>query len=211
MLNVNRIERWFRAGQFGQILDALVRNGAMLPLALRVRLSAHPEAAAAMALRRVVELAWGRAPIAEEMAGWLLARQCEDGSWAGDPATTAAVVSAFAQVQARPETQANPALDVRLGNARFRGLTALAQMQVEDGLFWFDEDTHDAQRGLVAAFVLSELADDDEFRQLVRWADLLDWFEGRDHRLDGPTADLYRVALAGRAAEVDAAWTMTAA
>ena len=129
MLNASRIERWFRAGQFDQMLDGLSRNGGMLPLGLRVRLSDQPDAVVGLALRRVVELAWGPTPIAEQLAGWLLGRQQEDGSWAGDPAATAAVVAALGQLQARPETQADPTLEMRIGHARFRGLAALAQMQ----------------------------------------------------------------------------------
>lgn len=129
----------------------------------------------------------------------LLDRQLADGSFAGsshaDPLATAAAVAAFSAVLREYGGQAND----RLATAQHRGLAALTAMQAEPtapGFHRPDDRTED-DRALVAAFVLQLLGDDDDFRQALRFADLVNWFEERADRLDADTAALGRPRHSG--------------
>ncbi|MFW6060266.1 MAG: hypothetical protein ACODAQ_08790 [Phycisphaeraceae bacterium] len=197
MLTVDQIQRQFEAGEYEKLLRAVADNGMELPLPLRIRLSQGAVPTIALALRRLVELTYGPTPLSHDMTDALLARQAPDGAFVAggdgpDPLATATAVAALNQLIADHSAAATAPII----QARDRALAALAQMQDGDGLFHCPDDRDEAQRGLVAAFILSLLAGDEKCRATIRLADLLNWFDQRLHRLDRDTAQLYRLARA---------------
>ena len=190
MLSVNLIDRFFRARRYEPLLEGLATNGMVLPLPLRVRLSQSPVPAVALGLRRLVELTYGPTSLSGEMTGFLLAAQAEDGSFDGDPLATAAAAAALGRVIHEQPAAADQAVTA----ARGRALAALAAMQNDSDLFDGCDDGTEQDRALTGAFVLYLLAGDDDFRQSVRYGDLMNWFEQHRDRLDADTNQLWRIA-----------------
>ena len=190
MLNLDLMERLYNAKAFDRLLHAVVNNGLETPLPLRVRLSNAPAGAVAIALRRAVQLDYGRSDLTDRMARFLLAAQADDGSFDSDPLITAAAAAAWGRLLA--DRHADP--DPHVAHAREAALVALAAMQDDDGLFQAAADRTEQDRALTAAFVLFLLAGDDTFRQTVRIADLCRWFEQRHDRLDRDTERLWRMS-----------------
>lgn len=198
MLSINLIQRHFEAHEHERLLRGLTDNGLPLPLPLRARLGQGPVAALALGLRRLAELTYGPTPLSRDMTAALLSHQRADGTFApsqaaagdADPLATAAAVAAMGQI-----LQDHPAAaEAPLVQAHERALAALACLQDEDGLFRCPDDRTREDRALTGAFVLYLLARDAGFRAAVRWADLVRWYEEHADTLDGPTAELYRLA-----------------
>lgn len=199
MLSVNLIERLFNSGRHEQLLAAVAGNGLVLPLALRIRLTQSSVAAVALGLRRTVELTYGPTSLSRAMTRRLLEWQEPDGSFGRDPAVTATAVVALRRVLSdQPQVDS----DGQIVAATEQALAALASMQsaegdapaVLPGGFAASEDRCDRDAALTTAFVLYLLADDSAFRQAVRFADLLDWFEQHPHELDADTDRLWQMA-----------------
>lgn len=189
MLSVNLLERHFESRRFDRILDGVADNGLNLPLPLRIRLSQSPVSSAALGLSRLVELTYGPTPLSRAMTRFLMESQEPDGSFGFDPLTTATVVAALGKL-----IQDHPAsVDDSTRTAHEHAIAALAAMQDESGLFAGHDDRSDEDRALVSAFILLILRQDDLFRSSIRLADLLDWFEDREGRLDPATAQLWRM------------------
>lgn len=197
MLSVNLIQRFTQHREFDRLLQSLADNGMVMPLPLRVRLSEGPAAPIALGLRRLVELTYGPAALGRSLADQLLALQNPDGSFSGaeagvpDPLATAAVVAAFARVM-----REHPAERSRLHAACDRALHALVRMQADDGGVGFTcpADRTDAQRRLVAAFILFLLTGDAGFRSAVRFAPLMSDLDDHAEDLDQPTRQLWAMA-----------------
>jgi hypothetical protein len=187
MLSVHMMERHFRAGRLGILLEAVMDNGIIMPMALQVRLANQPVCALALGLKRLAELAYGPSAFSRALVAEILAQQQEDGSWAGDPLSTA--VSLHALRQAQPIV--GPATDA-VELALERGLAALALMQQEDGLFFASDDRTEEMRALTGACVLQLLVSDPSFCSTIRFADLMNYFE--QHILDTDTQMLLRLA-----------------
>ena len=197
MLSVNLIQRFTQQREFDRLLQSLADNGMVMPLPLRVRLSDGPAAPIALGLRRLVELTYGPTHMSRDLADDLLALQNPDGSFSGaeagvpDPLATAAALAAFTRVM-----REHPVEQARLDGPRHRALHALARMQADNGAVGFDcpADRTDAQRRLVAAFILFLLTSDSEFRSAVRFADLMSDFDDHADQLDEPTRQLWAMA-----------------
>lgn len=190
MLSVNLLERHFESGRFDRILDGVADNGLSLPLPLRIRLSQSPVSSAALGLSRLIELTYGPTSLSRAMTRFLMESQEPDGSFGFDPLTTATAAAALGKlIQDHPTT-----VDGNTRTAHEHAIAALAAMQDDSGLFAGHDDRSDDDRALVTAFMLLILRQDELFRSSIRLADLLDWFEVREGRLDTATAQLWRMA-----------------
>jgi len=200
MLSVYQIERHFRSRHIDTLLRGVSPLGMELPLPLMVRLSAEPVAVIALALRRVLELTYGPTPLSRELIAYLLEHQNNDGSFGdgttgnvngpGDPLATAAVVAALTALAREHANTPHPEAAL----ARERAIAALANSQADSGLFSSAADRTTEDTTLNSAFILSLLAGDEEFRQSVRFADLLTWFEEHVDEVDAAAEKFIRLA-----------------
>ncbi len=202
MLSVHQIERHFRARHLDALLRGVAPIGLDLPLPLLVRLSGEPVAVLALALRRVLELTYGPTPLSRELTATLLDRQNNDGSFGegvsgnpdgpGDPLATAAVIAALTALLQEHASTPHPEAAL----ARERAIAALANSQADHGLFVSPADRTDHDQALATAFILTLLAGDEDFRQSVRFADLMNWFDEHDDELPAHADTLLRIARA---------------
>jgi len=195
MLSDNHIQKLFNTQDHSRMIGSLADNGTTLPLALQSRLT-QPIAAAGLGLRRLVELTYGPTPLSRDMTAALLEGQLEDGSFVGnsdrDPLATAAALAGLAAVLREHHGMGEDRPD--LTDALERGLASLHPMQMEDGLFCHGDDRTIEDRALTSVFVLFLLARLPRFRESVRFADLMTWFDERADRLDDVTLELYHMA-----------------
>lgn len=193
MLSATHIQKLFDSGDTSRMIDSLAKNGAALPLPLRARL-ANPAPAIGMGLRRLSELVYGPTALAREMTHRLLQTQQPNGAFPGstdmDPLATAAAAAGLAAVIR--ERAADP--DPTLQDALDRAVAALSAMQDAEGLIIHPDDRTEQDRALTSAFVLFLLARLPRFRESVRFAELMTWFEERLDRLEPDTAELYHMA-----------------
>jgi len=211
MLSDHLIQKLFDTQDHGRMIACLAENGTAMPLALQARL-AQPIAAAGLGLRRLVELTYGPTPLGHDMADALLAAQSPDGSFQGtcdrDPLATATAAAGLAAVLREAPVgrgfatnrglaggleQDDPRAS-RLADALDRALASLAAMQMEDGLFCHGDDRTLEDRALTSAFVLFLLARLPGFREAIRFADLMTWFDERADRLGDETLQFYHMA-----------------
>lgn len=199
MISVHLIQRAFELQDTERLFRLVNQNGLDLPLPLQIRLLAGPVAPLALALSRLMDLTYGHTPLGRDMAAAILAHQQAQGAFeAGgepDPLATAAAAAAMGRLM-RESAVPWP----ELATARQRALAALGELQGDDSLFCCPHDRTQADRALIAAFILVLLGDDADFRQAVRYADLLTWFDEHARRLEPATHKLYRLASLGRAA-----------
>ncbi len=195
MLSDNLIQKLFDTQDHSRMIGCLADNGTTLPLALQSRLTL-PIAAAGLGLRRLVELTYGPTPLSRDMTAALLDGQLGDGSFTGssdrDPLATAAAVAGLAAVLREHHGISDSPPD--LTDALDRAIAALSTMQMEDGLFCHSDDRTIEDRALTSVFVLFMLARLPIFREAVRFADLMTWFDERADRLDNVTLELYHMA-----------------
>jgi hypothetical protein len=189
MITANLIQRHYQAGHLDQLLVA-VSGGLNLPLSLRIRLSQSPACALALGLRRLAELTYGPTDLGREMIDELLGCQDADGSFASDPLATACAAAALVRLGGERDQWA----DGRIEPACERALAALAAMQGDDGLLAYPTDRTWQQRALVNAFILFLLAHDAAFRAAMRLAELMDWFEQCQDRLEPATESYWLMA-----------------
>jgi len=116
----------------------------------------------------------------------------DNGPLDGDPLATAALIAAFSGW--RGAGGLNSAESQSITQSRSRAMAGLAALQADDGLFVYGADRTTEDRALVSAFVLYLLADDQGFRQSVRFADLSRWFEQRHESLDADTLELWQLS-----------------
>ncbi len=193
MLSATHIQKHFDNHDHCRMIDSLAQNGTALPLPLKARLS-QSTAAVGLGLRRLSELIYGPTSLSRDMAKTLLIAQQPDGAFPGssdlDPLTTASATAGLAAVlreqTATPDSQLEDALDL--------AMSALAAMQDAEGLFIHSDDRTEEDRALTSAFVLFLLARLPRFRESIRFAELMTWFDERADRLDPDTAELYHMA-----------------
>src|SRR5947209_5704437 len=176
MTTVRQIERCWTSKSYAKLFLELI---AARPEAL-FRLepgAARAPLAAAMAVIRLDELTQSHVPLYGRLVRAILTAQEADGGW-GDPATTALCVRAL--LCGRGE-----------GLAVQRGLTYLANLQKSEGI-WpnlplrrMPADPH------TSAFILLQLGDDSGFRQAVRLAEAVQWFQAHGDELDEETRQLW--------------------
>lgn len=194
MLTIPLLHRLFRTSDHDGLIRGLTGNGLVLPLPLRVRLSASRPAAIGLALRRVVDLSYGPTPLSREMTHALLDLQRPDGAFESegrpDPLATAAGAAGLARV-IRDQPRA-AGLDVR--ESHRRAAAALADMQGEDGLFETPLDRCLGSRTLTGLLTLFLLGDDDAFAAAVRVGDLAARLEDLEPTLSPQARTLWHMA-----------------
>jgi hypothetical protein len=163
MMTVRHIERLFSHQQHGRLYRELIagrpEGGAGLDALL-----CRVVPIAALGMIRLDELSQSQTSMYRRLLNVVLTAQNPDGGW-GDVVTTAIAIRAL------------------LGNASTghgqtieRGLACLARCQGEaDGLWQRAE----CETALVSAFILMQLGDRAAFRASVRFAQAVDWFNGR--------------------------------
>jgi hypothetical protein len=179
MVTIKQIERHWNAKAFDRIFRELV--------ACRPEGLYHPEPqanpatlAAAMAVIRLDELTQTHVPLYAKLVRAILAAQEADGGW-GDPAVSALCVRALTCSHGQ-------------GLSVNRGLNYLAELQKPQGtwpsvpLRRMPADSH------ASVFILAQLGDNSLFRNAVRHADAVAWFESHAHELDEPTLQLWQCA-----------------
>ena len=189
MISIHMIGSRFQVGHLSALLEAVSPAGIDLPLPLRARLLENEAGPLGLALRHVMELTYGPTALSRDMTVRLLALQGGDGSYGGDPLATAVAAAAIAAF-----TEQSPHDDAETPLALRAALTALAGMQGEDGLFCYHDDRTLDDRELVAAFILLLLANTPAFRQSIRFADLMTWFEVHEQPTDPDTGSIWRMA-----------------
>jgi len=176
MTTVRQIERCWTSKSYAKLFLELI---AARPEGL-YRLepgAARAPLAAAMAVIRLDELTQSHVPLCSRLVRAILTAQEADGDW-GDPATTALCVRALQCGRGD-------------GMAVQRGLTYLANLQKSEGI-WpnlplrrMPADPH------ASAFILLQLGDDSGFRQAVRLAEAVQWFQAHGDELDEETRQLW--------------------
>ena len=176
MTTVRQIERYWTSKSYARLFLELT---AARPEGL-FRLepgAARAPLAAAMAVIRLDELTQSHVPLYGRLVRTILTAQEADGGW-GDPATTA--LCARGLLCGRGD-----------GLAIQRGLTYLANLQKSEGI-WpnlplrrMPADPH------ASAFILLQLGDDSGFRQAVRLAEAVQWFQAHGDELDEETRQLW--------------------
>jgi hypothetical protein len=160
--------------------------------------------AAAMAVIRLEELSQSHVPLAGKLVRAVLAAQETDGGW-GDVMTTALCLRALLCSNGD-------------GSAIERGLDYLANLQKSEGVWPAVPLRRMPADGYASAFVLYELGDNARFREAVRFADAVGWFEGNEAGLAFDARQLWdrarhrcriagSIAAAARAGELVLAWS----
>ena len=169
MLTVRRIERLWNERKYLQILEELIAP--RVEAAAVAELAETPAAsAAALALVRLNELHQPQASLCPRLIRTLLALQETDGGW-GDVATTALCLRALC-------------LQNGHGQAIERGLAYLAALQQPAGIWPKIPIRRMPEDALVSAFVLAQLADNERFRDAIRFEAALAWFESHRWSLE---------------------------
>jgi len=169
MLTVRRIERLWNERKCLQLLEELIAP--RIEAAAVAELTETPAAsAAALALIRLDELHQPQAALCPRLIGSLLALQQTDGGW-GDVATTALCLRALCLQNGQ-----GPAIE--------RGLEYLAALQQPGGIWPKIPIRRMPEDALVSAFVLAQLADNERFRDSIRFDAALAWFQAHRWSLD---------------------------
>jgi hypothetical protein len=217
MLSIAHIARMSESDDWERLIDHILSNGRGDHLAIRLRLSqphSAGTAATALALQRIVELAYGPAPAAERLARRLVSMQQPDGRFRGMPAAhdlalttclhsrdrdgatpapsghgaAAAAIRALIEHARRRDESGAPA-DPVIATAIDRGLHAISAAQRSDG--GIGEDS------VEDAIILWQLGGCGEFRAAVRYLDFVEVVESPVHpAIDG---GVRRLALAAAA------------
>ena len=131
-------------------------------------------------LLRLDELTQSQAPVYGQLLRTLISQQHPDGGF-GDPATTALCLRALLSCNG-----SGPAIDA--------GLTYLANMQKQEGI-WPNEPLRRLPADPAAsAFILYELSQYPAFRSAIRFFDAVNWFEQNESRLEEPVRRLWNHA-----------------
>ncbi len=96
MINLPRMLRLVRAGEFDRLLNDSLRSNRLVPLRVRLRLSepeSLPAAAIGIALQRVVDLTYKPTEITAALLESLLTRQRADGTFGNTGATVVAAAA----------------------------------------------------------------------------------------------------------------------
>ncbi|MGD0388587.1 MAG: hypothetical protein ABSC42_06480 [Tepidisphaeraceae bacterium] len=169
MLTVRHIEKLWDARKYSRLLEELIAP--RVEAVAAGELAETPAAsAAALALVRLDELHQPHASLCPRLIRTLLALQEADGGW-GDVATTALCLRALS-------------LQNGHGQAVERGLASLATLQQPAGIWPKIPIRRMPEDALVSAFVLAQLADNERFRDAIRFEAALAWFESHRWSLD---------------------------
>jgi hypothetical protein len=169
MLTVRHIERLWNARKYSQLLDELISPRIEAPAAAELA-QAPASSAAALSLIRLDELHQPHAPLCAKLVRTLIALQEPDGGW-GDIAVTALCLRALS-------LQNGHGLSIQ------RGMTYLASLQQPAGIWPKIPLRRMPADALVSAFVMLQLADNDQFHLTVDFDAAYTWFETHHSTLD---------------------------
>ncbi|QDU71320.1 hypothetical protein [Mucisphaera calidilacus] len=190
MLSLPQIQRHLLDRDYDQLLIDLVRNGTLLPMPLRLRLSQSPGGCLGLALRRVVELTHGPTHLGNTIFDGLLAECVTDH----DPIVLAACLSGIER--ARALGAVGPDQADALEQCANRLWFALAQRQQHTGLLGAEPDRTETDLALTSAFVVYLLAPVSSRAHHLDLSGLLTALEDRRPLDDRAAEELVQVALA---------------
>lgn len=202
-----------------RLMNALAKNGLILPLPIQIKLTLHAAGPIALATRRLAELSYSLTPKLKQMIQTLLAQQNELGHFASaptqqknqstnqsanqlldqqpDPLATAAAIAALARIQ---RTHRLPAeLKQQIEVALERAAEALVQMQ-PPSLLAHPNDHSVQDRAQTTLFILYLLIDRPDIAARLDLSGLEPWMN-TDHpehirqlqALDRPTRSLLQL------------------
>lgn len=179
MITVRQIEKLWLAREFAKLARECLAGRAeatepLMPLLVK------PPAAAAIALIRLDEISQPNAPIVPALLRQVAGAQDGDGGW-GDPVTTALCLRALLAHDYAPDRT-------------LVGLTRLAALQRDDGLWPREPFRRMPGDALVTAFVLLQLGGLDAFRLASRTDAALAALATQSRGLDPATRRLATLA-----------------
>jgi hypothetical protein len=179
MTTVRQIQRQWDARKYGQLLAELVSSRPEAEIRFDAGYSiAVP--AAAMTIIRLDEIGQSHTPLYSQLIRTLVATQHADGGW-GDPMITALSVRALLRCKGQ-------------GAAIDRGLVYLLNLQKPEGIWPAIPIRRMAADTLASAFVLLQLGDSQQFRDIVRFEDAVRWFSDHENELDAPAQKVWERA-----------------
>jgi hypothetical protein len=179
MITVRQIERLWENRQNDRLLAELLSPRAEDGPGLRTMLTGSL-AAAALALIRLDELNQAHVPLAQKLIRRLLVSQSADGGW-DDPLITALCARALMTTGGQ-----GPCID--------RALAHLADLQKSEGIWPREPIRRLPVDPYVSALILYHLGGSSAFRNTVRLADAVTWFERNADRLDDETRRMWELA-----------------
>jgi hypothetical protein len=183
MLTVRHIERLWNAQKYSQLLQELISPRIEAPAAPELA-QTQTASAAALSLIRLDELHQPHAPLCSKLIRTVVSLQEPDGGW-GDVAVTALCLRALS-------------LQNGHGLAIQRGMTYLGSLQQPAGIWPKIPIRRMPADALVSAFVMLQLADNDQFHLAVDFDAAYAWFE--THRSPEGDGRYSAICAAGGAA-----------
>ncbi len=177
-MTIRQIDRLWKANSFTRLSQELL--AARPEASFIIEGLDRPCAVAAVAIIRMDELSQTHVPLYSQMIRTVLASQDRDGGW-GDAASTALCVRALM-------------LGKGEGLAIERGLTYLAALQKEAGIWPGGPLRRMPEDPAVSLFVLYQLGDNARFRAAVRFDEAIRWFSENEPRLDATCRTLFKRA-----------------
>ncbi|MBV8781441.1 MAG: hypothetical protein JO353_08600 [Phycisphaerae bacterium] len=178
MHTAKQIDRLWKQARYIQLFNGLTMGRLEADFGGHLQASRPAIAAAAMAIIRLDELAQPNAAVYPGLLRVLLGAQESDGGW-GEPMLTALCVRALLSNGGNG------------GAAIHNGLTYLANLQQETGIWPRVPIRRFAADPLASVFILSQLGHEPQFREAVHFAAAADWFAGHSSVLDQQTRKLW--------------------
>ena len=177
MQTTRQIDRLWNARAYARLADELLRPRTEYSPRLAAELASSTPAVAALALIRLDELTQPHHPLNAKLIRTILAAQEGDGGW-GDPLVTALCLRALLCSRGH-------------GVAVELGLTYLANLQKDSGLWPAEPLRRMPEDPFVSAFILHQLIDHPQFRDAINLDAALTWFATHQPTLDPTTQRLY--------------------
>ncbi len=200
MFSLQHMQRQFTTGRFDLLLKSVLHNGMQLPQSLADHLQSHPVCATSLALKRSLEVTYGRPNATTgKMVDFLLQAQEADGSFGFTPLPTGCGLAALHSVlnmaplgslpASRPQTvnqayeSAKSAMLTMLNDEAKHGLTCCNPDQTplltqSDALDW--------------AYVLLLLSDDPQLASHPAADQLHRWFYQHQRQLPQATVQIWQ-------------------
>lgn len=200
MFSLQHMQRQFATGRFDLLLKSVVHNGMDLPPELQDHLQSHPVCCTALAVKRALEISYGR-PDAKtaKMVDFLLDAQEENGSFGFMPLPTACVYAAISQIiKVAPEGSLPILKPQALYRVQAKTQKALKQMikdQATHGLAQSSPGNMpllDQSESSDWAFILMLLSDDLTWQDHAPTEQLHQWFAVNQSQLPQETIKIWR-------------------
>ena len=179
MITVRQIERHWEAKAYDRLFTDLMAARPEASLRLGIDIT-RPVPAAALAVIRLDELTQPQAKLYPRLVKTILAAQEADGGW-GDLVTTALCLRALLCGNGN-------------GLSIDRGMKYLASLQKSEGIWPNVPIRRMPADPYVSALILYELSEHARFRQAVRLADAVNWFEAHEASIEPEARELWRRA-----------------